>query len=80
MSPTPANAALRFFITWWVCPSISVASIFPFYGLIGICPDTNTILPTTVTGVYGPIAAGNPFGKCLYTDYIFVCKLINRYK
>lgn len=49
-----------------------MASIFPFYGLIGICPDTNTILPTTVTGVYGPIAAGNPFGKCLYTDYILI--------
>ena len=38
--PAPYKAALRFFMTWWAWPSISWASIIPFSGLRGICPDT----------------------------------------
>jgi hypothetical protein len=68
--PTPYNAAFKFFITWFAWPSISYDYIFPLYGFIGIWPDTKIVLPIIVTGLYGPIAAGKPFGKTLFIVYI----------
>ena len=53
--------------------------MFPDSGLIGIWPDTKTIEPTVVTGVYGPIAAGTPDGKILVTDYINEDLLFNEW-
>jgi hypothetical protein len=37
-------------------------------GLIGICPETKTKFPTVVTGLYGPIAFGIPYGNTLLID------------
>lgn len=57
-TPAPSKAAFKLSMTWYVCPRISSAYMFPVLGLIAICPETYTNPFATVTGVYGPIAAG----------------------
>lgn len=37
---------------------ISVASIFPVFGLIATCPDMNSILPACTAWLYGPMGSG----------------------
>lgn len=64
MQSAPFNAADRFFMTWWVCFSISYLLTSSFVsGSNGICPDIYTICEVegiVTTGVYGPIALGIP--------------------
>lgn len=49
---------------------MSSQSILFVYGFIGIWPDIKTVLPIIVTGEYGPIAEGRPFGNIRWIDYI----------